>query len=30
MIEGFNDIKVGDIFETYQKVEEKASFEEGK
>ena len=27
MIEGFNDIKVGDIFETYQKVEEKATFE---
>jgi translation initiation factor IF-2 len=27
MIEGFNDIKVGDILETYQKIEEKASFE---
>ena len=27
MIEGFNDIKLGDIFETYQKIEEKATFE---
>ena len=27
MIEGFNDIKVGDILETYQKIEEKATFE---
>jgi len=27
MIEGYNDIKVGDILETYQKVEEKAKFE---
>jgi len=27
MIEGFNDIKIGDIFETYQKKEEKAIFE---
>ncbi|WP_024790890.1 translation initiation factor IF-2 [Lebetimonas sp. JS170] len=27
MIEGFNDIKVGDILETYQKIEEKANFE---
>jgi translation initiation factor IF-2 len=30
MIEGFNDIKVGDMLETYQKIEEKASFDEGK
>jgi translation initiation factor IF-2 len=30
MIEGFNDIKVGDILETYKKIEEKASFDEGK
>ncbi len=27
MVEGYNDIKVGDILETYQKIEEKASFE---
>jgi len=27
MIEGFNDIKVGDILESYQKIEEKAKFE---
>jgi len=27
MIEGYNDIKVGDILETYQKIEEKAKFE---
>jgi len=27
MIEGYNDIKVGDVLETYQKVEEKAKFE---
>jgi len=27
MIEGFNDVKVGDVLETYQKVEEKAKFE---
>ena len=26
MIEGFNDVKVGDILETYQKIEEKATF----
>ena len=27
MVEGYNDVKVGDILETYQKVEEKATFE---
>ena len=27
MVEGYNDVKVGDIFETYQKVEEQAKFE---
>ena len=27
MIEGYNDVKVGDILETYQKIEEKAKFE---
>jgi translation initiation factor IF-2 len=27
-IEGFNDVKVGDIIETYKKIEEKAKFEE--
>jgi translation initiation factor IF-2 len=27
MVEGYNDVKVGDILETYQKVEEKAKFE---
>jgi translation initiation factor IF-2 len=27
MVEGYNDVKVGDILETYQKIEEKAKFE---
>jgi len=27
MVEGYNDVKVGDILETYRKIEEKASFE---
>ena len=27
MVEGYNDVKVGDILETYKKIEEKASFE---
>ena len=27
MVEGYNDVKAGDVLETYQKVEEKASFE---
>jgi len=27
MVEGYNDVKVGDVFETYKKIEEKASFE---
>ncbi len=27
MVEGYNDVKVGDILETYQKVEEEAKFE---
>ena len=27
MVEGYNDVKAGDTLETYQKVEEKASFE---
>jgi len=27
MVEGYNDVKVGDLLETYQKVEEKAKFE---
>ena len=26
MVEGYNDVKVGDILETYQKIEEKATF----
>jgi translation initiation factor IF-2 len=28
MVEGYNDVKVGDILETYKKIEEKAYFEE--
>ncbi|ACM93586.1 translation initiation factor IF-2 [Nautilia profundicola AmH] len=27
MVEGYNDVKVGDILETYRKIEEKAKFE---
>jgi len=27
MVEGYNDVKVGDILETYQKIEEKVKFE---
>jgi len=27
MVEGYNDVKVGDMLETYRKIEEKASFE---
>jgi len=27
MVEGYNDVKVGDIFETYRKIEEKVKFE---
>ena len=27
MVEGYNDVKAGDILETYQKIEEKAKFE---
>ena len=27
MVEGYNDVKAGDILETYQKIEEKATFE---
>ena len=27
MVEGYNDVKVGDILETYKKIEEKAKFE---